>query len=204
MDTNEKRYNPMLWFRSLRRSSKVILAVALVASIAIVAYAAGLIWNSASNSTTLTKEKYVEVKLSGATASGSIKPGDPVALAPVLTNNGDVDATAIIVLNLPMVGDAPAYEYEVNGSWTLIESDESIGEYVYGYGSSNELSIVAPGGSTSEPLVENGFTMKSSITGSQFNSMSSIDIAITGYMVDASDDSEAGVDPETVWGMIPH
>lgn len=196
-----KRRSISLWFRSLRRSSKVILVVALIASIAIVAYAAGLIWNSVTSSTNLTKAKFIEVSLTGSTASGSIKPGAPVALAPVLTNNGDINATAIIRVTVPLVNGSPAYEYSVNSSWTLIEADEAAGEYVYGYGTSDELSIVAPGGST-DPLVEKGFTMRSDITGAEFNGMSDVNINIAGYMIDASEDSEAGTDPGTVWGMI--
>lgn len=45
--------------------------------------------------------------------------------------------------------------------------------------------------------------MKSSITGAQFCGMGSIDISIIGYMVDVSEDSEAGTDLGTVCGMIP-
>lgn len=44
--------------------------------------------------------------------------------------------------------------------------------------------------------------MKSSISGAQFNGLGSIEICITGHVVNASEDSEAGTDLGTVCGMI--
>lgn len=199
-DNSNKRSIGM-WFRSLRRTSRVILIVAVIASVALVAYAASVLFNTAHQSTNLSKERYITVQLSGAEATGTIKHGDPVALSPVLTNNGSVNATAIIRVSMPTVNGSPAHEYTLGSGWTEIESDPTAGEYVYGYGTSDELSIVAPGGST-DPLVENGFTMRSDITGAEFNGMSDVDINMTGYMIDASEDSEAGTDPGTVWGML--
>lgn len=70
------------------------------------------------------------------------------------------------------------------------------GVYVYGFGTETELNELSPGSST-DPLT-GSFTMKSSITGAEFNGMGSVDISIDGYLVD----SEAGTDPVSVWGMI--
>lgn len=89
-----------------------------------------------------------------------------------------------------------AYDYEVSSSWTEIESDDTAGVYIYGYGSEGELNEIAPGDST-DPLT-GSLTMKSSITGAEFNGMGSVDISIDGYLVD----SEAGTDPMSVWGMV--
>ena len=47
----------------------------------------------------------------------SMRPGSTVALAPVPTNNGDIHATAIIVMSLLMVNGSPDFDYEVNSSW---------------------------------------------------------------------------------------
>ena len=71
---------------------------------------------------------------------------------------------------------------------------------MYGYGIEGQLSIIAPGDSAD--MLCNGFMMKSSITGAQFNGMGSIDICITGHVVNASEDSEPGTDLGTVCGMI--
>lgn len=185
-----------MWFRSLRRTSRVVLIVALLAAVGVVAYAASVIFNTAHSTTSLSKDRYIEVSLSGAEASGSIRPGSTVALSPVLTNNGDVNTTAIMRVTVPVVNGSIAYDYEVSPSWTEIESDSTAGVYVYGFGTETELNEISPGSST-DPLTS-AFTMKGSITGAEFNAMGSVDISIDGYLVD----SETGTDPVSVWGMV--
>ena len=64
---------------------------------------------------------------------------------------------------------------------------------VYGYGTESELTVIGPGDSTS--ALTNAFTLKSSITGVQFNAMGSVDLGFEGFVVD----SEVGEDLETVW-----
>lgn len=184
------------WFKSLHRTTRIALVIALIASIGIVAYSASVLWNSATSTTSLTKDKFIEVSLSGAETSGSVRPGSTVSLAPVLTNNGDINTTALVKLTVPVVKGASAYDYEVSSSWSLVDEDPEAGVYVYGYGTSGELTVIAPGSST-DPLTES-FTMKSSITGAEFNGMGSVDISIDGYLVE----SDAGSDPVSVWGMI--
>lgn len=197
MGMKDQKHTLGMWFRSLRRTSQISLIVALIGSVAIVAYAASVLFNTAHQSTNLSKERYVEVEITGAEAEGTIKPGDSVALAPVLTNQGDVNATAIIRVSMPTVNGTSAYDYEINRSWTEIESDESSGVFVCGFGTGGELTVLSPGSST-DPLVESGFTMRSDITGAEFNAMGSVDVSIDGYLVEA----EAGTDPGTVWGML--
>ena len=68
---------------------------------------------------------------------------------------------------------------------------------VYGYGTASELSIVEPGAST-DPVITEGFTMKSSITGAEFQAMTDIDIEVDGYLVD----SEVGGNPSDVWSLV--
>ena len=194
-DNSNKRSIGM-WFRSLKRTSQISLIVALIAAVGVVAYAASILFNTAHSTTSLSKDRYIEVSLSGAEANGSIRPGSTVALSPVLTNNGDVNTTALMRVTVPVVNGSSAYDYEVSSSWSLVDADPEAGVFVYGYGTSGELMVIAPGSST-DPLTES-FTMKSSITGAEFNAMGSVDISIDGYLVD----SEAGTDPVSVWGMI--
>ena len=194
--SKEQKRTLSMWFRSHRRTSQIGLIVAIIACIGVVAYAASVLWNSATSTTSLTKDKFIEVSLSGAEANGTIRPGGTVSLAPTLTNNGDVNTTALVKPTVPVVNGSSAYDYEINSSWCLIESDDTAGVYVYGFGSEGELNEISPGSST-DPLTS-AFTMKSSITGAEFNGMGSVDISIDGYLVD----SEAGTDPVSVWGMI--
>ena len=150
----------------------------IIACVAVVAYAASVLFNTAHNSTNLSKARYIEVQFSNALATGTIKPGDPVALSPILTNNGDINCTAIIRLSIPKNSDGTlAYDYDVNSSWTLVDQttdDSGNAVFVYGYGSEGELMEGATGGST-DPL-SSGFTMKISITGAELNSMSDISL----------------------------
>ena len=185
-----------MWFRSLRRTSQISLIVALLAAVGVVAYAASVLFNTAHSTTSLSKDRYIEVSLSGASASGSVRPGSTVALSPVLTNNGDINCTALVKLTVPVVNGSSAYDYEVSSSWTLVDADPEAGVYVYGYGSEGELNEISPGSST-DPLTS-AFMMKGSITGAEFNALGSVDISIDGYLVD----SEAGSDPVSVCGMI--
>ena len=194
--SEDQKHTLGMWFRSLRRTSQISLIVAIIACIGVVAYAANLLWNSAHSTTSLSKDRYIEVSLSGAEASGSVRPGSTVSLAPVLTNNGDINTTALVKLTVPVVNGSSAYDYEVSSSWSLVDADPEAGVYVYGFGTETELNEISPGDST-DPLTES-FTMKSSITGAEFNAMGSVDISVDGYLVD----SEAGSDPVSVWGMI--
>lgn len=117
-------------------------------------------------------------------------------LAGPLTNQGDINCTALVKLTVPVVNGSSAYDYEASSSWSLVDADPEAGVYVYGFGTETELNEISPGSST-DPLTES-FTMKSSITGAEFNAMGSVDISVDGYLVD----SEAGTDPVSVRGMI--
>ena len=178
--SKDQKHTLGMWFRSLRRTSQISLIITIIACIGVVAYAASVLFNTAHSTTSLSKDRYIEVSLSGASASGSVRPGSTVALSPVLTNNGDINATALMRVTVPMVGGSPAYDYEVSSSWTLVDADPEAGVYVYGFGTETELNEISPGDST-DPLTES-FTMKSSITGAEFNAMGSVDISIDALM----------------------
>lgn len=180
----DQKHTLGMWFRSLRRTSQVAIVMILIVAVAVVAYTANLLWNSAHSTTSLSKDRYIEVSLSGAEASGSVRPGSTVDLAPVLTNNGDINTTALMRVTVPVVNGSSAYDYEVSSSWMLVDADPEAGVYVYGYGTSGELTVIAPGSST-DPLTES-FTMESSITGAEFNAMGSIDISVDGYLSDVN------------------
>ena len=189
------------WWKGLRRSSQIALILSLFASIGFVAYAASILFGTSHSSTSLSKDRYVEVELTGASATGSIRPGGSVDISPSLTNNGDINTTAFIKVSVPTLPSSTdaAYEWEIESGWTAVDSytDGNKAVVVYGYGTASELSVVEPGMATD--AVTNGFTMRSDISGSQFNAMTDIDIDIDGYLVD----SEVGTVPEDVWSLVP-
>ena len=186
----------MTKFKSLKRSTQIIIIFILLASIGIAAYAASILWATAHGGTTLSKEHFLTVELSGSSATGSIKPGGSVALSPAVTNNGDVDAGVFIKVTMPTVGGADAYGFETSSGWNLVSS--SGGEQVWSYGTDSALEAVSPGSSTD--ALTSAFTMKESISGAQFAAMSDVDIGFDGYLIDYAEID--GSDPESAWGLI--
>ena len=68
------------------------LVFALIASMSIGAYAAvSFLWGKAHEKTSLTPKDFVKVELIDATATGSVAPGENVALSPAIINNGSSD-----------------------------------------------------------------------------------------------------------------
>lgn len=187
----------MTKFKSLKRSTQFIIVLFILASITIVAYAASVLWATAHGGTTLSKEHFLTVELTGSSATGSVKPGGSVALAPAVTNNGDVDAGVFIKVTMPEVSGSAAYEFEAGSGWNLVSS--SGGVQIWSYGSDSALEAVSPGSSTD--ALTGSFTMKSDITGAQFAAMSDVDIGFDGYLIDYGEVD--GSDPESAWGMIP-
>ena len=187
----------MAKFRSLKRSTQFIIVLVLLASIGIAAYAASILWATAHSGTTLSKEHFLTVELSGSSATGSIKPGGSVALAPAVTNNGDVDAGVFIKVTMPAVDGSHAYTFEPAAGWNLVS--QSAGVQIWSYGSDSALEAVSPGSSTD--TLTSSFTMKSDITGAQFAAMSDVDIGFDGYLIDYGEVETS--DPESAWGMIP-
>ena len=53
-----------------------------------------------------------------------MRPGSTVDLAPVLTNNGDINTTVLMRVMVPVVNGVSAYDYEVSSSWTRIQKLE--------------------------------------------------------------------------------
>ncbi len=187
----------MTKFKSLKRSTQAIIIFILLASIGIAAYAASILWATAHSGTTLSKEHFLTVELSGSSATGSIKPGGSVSLSPAVTNNGDVDAGVFIKVTMPEVSGSAAYVFEPDSSWYLVEDDGSV--QIWSYGSDSALEAVSPGSSTD--ALTTSFTMKSDITGAQFAAMSDVDIGFDGYLIDYAEVD--GYDPESAWRMIP-
>ena len=101
---------------------------------------------------------------------------------------------------MPVVEGASAYTFESGSGWTMVDENttDSVSTQIWAYGVEGNLELISPGSTTSS-LMENGITMRSDITGTQFADMSDVNIDIYGYLVDYT----VGTDPETVWYMIP-
>lgn len=193
-----KRRRLLVWFGSIGLVGRVALIIML--SIAVVAIAATILWNSTHKTIDPPKARYIEVEIDGIAESyDSIAPGDSVPAAPAIRNEGSVPATAFIKMAVPKASDgAAAYDYTVPESWKEIESSDngdSI-DLIYAFMSEGMLATVYPDGVTDELC--DGFTLKSSITGGELYAMESIAIELDGYLVDADE----GDDPDTVWNKL--
>ncbi len=136
----------MVKFKSLKRSAQAIIIFILLASVGIAAYAASVLWATAHGGTTLSKEHFLTVELSGSSATGSIKPGGSVSLSPAVTNNGDIDAGVFIKVTMPEVSGSAAYTFEAGSGWNLVS--QSAGVQIWSYGTDSTLEAVSPGSST--------------------------------------------------------
>ena len=187
------------------------IAVTVMVFVGLIAYATDVLWKSAHKTTELTKERYIEIELSGSSVKGSIRPGGSILLAPVVENKGTINCTAFVKLTIPKAnvkvsGDSmstyvPAYVYETNSNWKLIDSDSDGGYQIVVYTYINEyytyeLEPLSPGLSTSS-LIKYGVIMVE-MSSAEFVSMTDVDIQVDGYLVD----EEGGSDPESVWAAI--
>ena len=194
-EKNNRRRNPIVWFKSIGLAGQITLISAL--SLSVVAFAAVMLWNSTYKTINPGKARYIEVEIDGIPDSVSdIKPGDSVPAAPAIRNKGSIPATAFIKMAVPKMSDGTAaYDYSVNYNWVVVQSDDS-GDYietVYAYVDGGPLATVYPDGFTDELC--DGFTLKSSITGGELYYMDSIAIDLDGYLLDADE----GDDPDAVW-----
>ena len=208
----KRRRRLLLYLTKRRRRRRMAIAVTVMVFVGLIAYAGNILSKSAHKTTELTKERYIEIELSGSSVKGSIRPGGSILLAPVVENKGTINCTAFVKLTIPKVyvkvsGDSistyvPAYDYETNSNWKLIEEDSDSGYQivvVYAYMNeynTYELELLSPGLSTSS-LVKDGFTMIN-MSSAEFMSMTDVDIQVDGYLVD----EEGGSDPESVWAAI--
>ena len=87
------------------------MVITLLISIAGVVDAVSVLFDHVHQSTTIIKDRYVKISLSGAEATGKVKLGDTVTLVSVLTNNGSGPGTSIIQLSLPTVNGTSVYNY---------------------------------------------------------------------------------------------
>lgn len=111
-----------IWFKNLKRGAQSALIFALIASMSIGAYAAvSFLWGKAHEKTSLTPKDFVKIELTGAAATGSVSPGDNVALSPAITNNGSIDTSAFIQIEMPAVEGTSAYTFESDSGWTMVD-----------------------------------------------------------------------------------
>ena len=99
----------------------------------------------------------------------------------------------IIVMDMPAFEGSPIYEYTVDDSWAQISDEDSL---VYGYGSSDEMSVLLPGDMTTpltESLVMKNFTIP------EYAYIDDINVTFHVYALGADGTSS---NPDEVWAEI--
>lgn len=106
--------------------------------------------------------------------------GDAVAVNPVIISDSTENMFVFMAVEMDSIDGSPIYEYDVDDSWTLVNDDEYL---VYGYGTSDELTMIGPGDSTTPLTIR--LTLKN-IAIPEYAFVSGIDVTFNVYAI-ASD-----------------
>ena len=176
---------------NLGKKSQVIIAVVLILSISVVAYAAISTLLSKSVTSNLSKGDIMEMQLSQDVITGEVVPGDSIAISPSIINTGTRNCLAFVKLEMPTYGNAGSnlYTFTASSDWTNVS--ESSGTVVYGYndvlGSNDYTSSLC-----------NSLTMVN-MSSSEFRALDDINVTVTGYLADCEEYGENLVE---AWNRI--
>lgn len=129
---------------------------------------------------------------------GSIIPGGELAWSSVVTNTGNVPASAFIKMVQPSYEGQPVYELLGNDSWKLVTQSQPDGNgritQIWGYGG-DTLTFIDAGETTGSLMT--GIKMVD-IDGTAYNSIADLNVSMEGYLVEA----DAGDNPAEAWGVV--
>ena len=180
-------------FKHMKRSTAVILILAILAMTTVVAYAVTtLLFMGDTQTSDYSKKTYFQFDGSGFfTQSGEIGPGESMGIDPVITSNATVDMYVFIRVEMPSYNGAGLYDIDLNSGWSVEEAQAVGDKYITVYCYND---VVAPGVSTT--------TLGSSLTMvdmslADYSELSDINVTMTGYACGAGDESL-----DTAWDSI--
>lgn len=177
-------------FKKLKKTTQAVIILAVVLSISIVVYAAVSALLTKTWKSDLTKGDIMEFELNQSEVSGTITPGESVAISPSITNTGTKDCLAFIKVSMPVYGSGTnAYSFTVASGWTKVS--ENSGVIVYGYSDVLESDVDTGSLCDSMTMVD--------MTASEFNGLADVNIELTGYLADCD---EYGTDVSAAWSKI--
>lgn len=150
-------------------------------------------FTSASATSEFEKKTFFQIVFDAEFPSAEVGPGDGVAVSPVVTSDATENMYVVIVVDMPVFEDSPIYEYTVDGSWTQISDEDSL---VYGYGSSDEMTVLLPGDTTT-PLTES--LLMKNFTIPEYAYIDDINVTFNVYALGADGTSS---NPDEVWAEI--
>lgn len=150
-------------------------------------------FTSASATSEFEKKTFFQIVFDAEFPSAEVGPGDGVAVSPVVTSDATENMYVVIVVDMPVFEGSPIYEYTVDGSWTQISDEDSL---VYGYGSSDEMTVLLPGDTTT-PLTES--LLMKNFTIPEYAYIDDINVTFNVYALGADGTSS---NPDEVWAEI--
>jgi len=181
-------------FKHMKRSTAVILILAILTMTTVVAYAVTtLFFKGETQTSDYSKKTYFEFDGDGFfTASGEVGPGESMGINPVISSNATVDMFVFIRVEMPGYNGAGLYEIDVNSGWECIESGAN-GDAWFSVCRYND--VVAPGASTT--ALGSSLTMVD-MSLADYAGIGDINVTMTGYACGAED----GETLETAWESI--
>lgn len=153
------------------------LLVGIFMATVIVAYAITTLFLAKSQTTGLSKKKIFQFDLNTSISSGEVGPGDSFSVSPVIRNDATEEMYVFIQIDMPTVGNAFLYSFDVDSDWRVV--CEETGTIVYAYGNS-DMTVLSPGDSTT--ALTQQMTMKK-ISNAEYANIDDINITITGYAI---------------------
>ena len=180
----------MKWNKLKTRTKAGMIALVVILSITIVAFAASFLINK-NFKTKLTKGQILSMQLVQTDLEGTVVPGDTIDVCPAIYNDGDRQGLAFMRVTVPTLSDGSfAYSWTVGEGWTKVA--EGTGFVAYGY------SPALDGESSTAELMS-GMTMVE-MSGAEFKGLSDVNVTVDGWLADTE---EYGTDADsTVWTRI--
>lgn len=180
-------------FKHMKRSTAVILILAILAMTTVVAYAVTtLFFKGETQTSDYSKKTYFEFDGSGFfTASGEVGPGESMSINPVISSNATIGMYVFIRVEMPEYNGGGLYDIDVNSGWECIESGASGDKYIAVYRFND---VVAPGASTT--ALSSSLTMVD-MSLSDYADLSDINVNMIGYACGAEDETL-----DTAWESI--
>lgn len=180
-------------FKHMKRSTAVILILAILAMTTVVAYAVTtLFFKGETQTSDYSKKTYFEFAGDGFfTASGEVGPGESMSINPVITSEATVDMFVFIRVEMPSYSSTGLYDIDLNIGWSVEEAQVVGDKYVTVY---RYNDVVASGASTT--ALGCSLTMVD-MSLADYSELSDINVTMTGYACGAEDESL-----DTAWDSI--
>lgn len=179
--------------KHMKRSTAVILILAILAMTTVVAYAVTtLFFKGETQTSDYSKKTYFQFDGSSFfTASGEVGPGESMSIDPVITSNATVDMYVFIRVEMPSYSSAGLYGIDLNSRWSVEEAQVVGDKYIAVY---RYNDLVAPGASTS--ALGSSLTMVD-MSLVDYAGLDDINVTMTGYACGAEGESL-----DTAWDSI--